>query len=636
MKKSILSLGLCLTLIFCSLSMSSFASFLPFVPAVKQKETSSEAESSETAWIVSETTMLPELPAAESLPAAITEAPEEPETTEAPETTDDLPGDDTASTEKEENAAEKTSTEEYTAAAKTFAPAACTAEADGELNTDIKGSLLTAEAGNSYTFTVSERGVLQFSFTRDKSNAVWKVALYQQVNANGYDGEVQWRLLHQTETDIAKSCDISPNIGLQKGVYRIVVTAGSTFSAAGYTLKASFTPGTEYEIEYNDSLYHYTEICPGVPVRGSAAYLPDANDKDYFMFRVYDNARVNISLAHTAIDGISVLWRVSLFDVNGKELYADNAASAQALLSSGDIGLAPGAYFICVESRVYTDFDYTLTVTRKADGAYETEPNGTFAAADMLPLNGRIAGALTSSAGANDTDVFALKLLSAGTVKLTFTAPAGTEEDNTHRIRFTDASGRGLWEDVVSPVNNSAVSALIGLAAGTYYVSIDNNGLHKNSGEYTAAAAFTAASGWESEYNGSIAAADTVAAGSAVTGTIVDCEAEFDDDYFTFTLSSPAIIRLSLRHEARADNKHIFTVSLLDKSGNAVQVEDAERHKLVTERGEKQLNIKSFGDTESVQGYYTLAAGTYYIRVTSGLFSPDMKYELLYSVKTGG
>lgn len=638
-RKSLLSLIVCFALILCSLSLSSFASYLPFVASVKdtlsETETTVPADDTEKETTASVTG----IPATEKEEEVFTREKEtEPETTaeetsfSAEETAsaapEKAPEEETEACETEELVPDETLLAGYASSNGAAAPVSTDTEC--ALNADIKGSLASDTSVNTYTFNVSERGVLRYYFTRTESNAVWKVSLYQQYDSNGFDGEKQWRLLNLLETGVGKTSDVSPNIGLQKGVYRIVVSAGYAFSAASYTLKAAFEPGTDYEIECNDSVYRYTEICPDVPVKGSAGYLPDRNDKDYFMFRVYNPSRVSLTFSHTKADNLSVFWRVSLFDANGKELYADNAASTVETISSGDIGLVPGVYFICAESRVYTDFDYTLTVSRKADEAFETEPNGTPAEADILPVNGAISGALTSSSGENDTDVFALTVEKPGYVSLTFTAPAGKNEESSHRIALTDAAGKGIWESVVSPLKNTAISPAVGLAAGTYYVRVDDNGLYLNPGDYTVASVFTAADSWESEYNGDKTNADVIFSGKTVTGTIADCEAEFDDDYYTFTLKAPAFVYVSLAHEARADEKNIFCFSLLDKDGKAVTVEDENRNKLSVNK------INSFGNTGSAGGYYTLPSGTYYIRVTSGLFSPDMKYELTYSIKTGG
>lgn len=640
-RKSLFALIVCFALILCSLSLSSFASYLPFVASVKEEITDTETtvSSDETETETAEATT--GIFTAEKEEEVFRREKEtEPEISSeeiafsAKETTSVTPKtepeEETADSDKEELIPDERLLAGYAASNGAAAAAPAASDTDCALNADIKGSLASAASVNTYTFTVAERGVLQYYFTRAESNAVWKVALYQQYDSNGFDGEKQWRLLDQTETDPGKTSDVSPHIGLQKGVYRIVVSAGYSFSSAPYTLKASFEPGTDYEIECNDSVYRYTEISPDVPVRGSAGYLPDKNDKDYFMFRVYDPSRVNLTFSHTKADNLSVFWRVSLFDAHGKELYADNAASAVETIASGDIGLVPGVYFICVESRVYTDFDYTLTVSRKADDSFETEPNGTPAEADFLPANGTVSGALTSASGDNDTDIFALTAEKPGYVILTFTAPAGKDEESSHRIALTDAAGKGVWESVVSPLENTAVSPPIGLAAGTYYVRVDDNGLFRNPGDYTVASVFTASDSWESEYNGDKTNADVIASGKTVTGTITDCEAEFDDDYYTFTLKKPAFVYVTLAHESSADEKNIFCVSLLDKDGKAVTVEDENRNKLSVNK------INSFGNTQNAGGYYTLSSGTYYIRVTSGLFRPDMRYELTYSIKTGG
>lgn len=656
--RAVTAVFVCIALIFCALSMSSFASLMPFagekpqtsLPAetVGEEETESvSAESSfaeaadvktaESAEDVENATESTEIKADVSVSAEMTaegktsvkSAEKELPSAESDEKDYPSPKLD----EKAESAAEPVSEKtEKTAAADLK-------DSSFSLNADTVGHLSSAADVKSYTFTLTERGVLRYKLKHEKNtiDAVWNVSLYQQYNSNGYDGEEKWRLIDSLDTNASKTEESSPNTGLQKGVYRIDVCAGQGFSSASFTLNVSFIPGTDYEIEYNDTAARYTEIYPGVPVKGSSRYVKNVYDADYYMFRMNSAGSVQIRLDHMKAESLSVYWRVALYNADGKELYSENASSASAVTNSGAIGLAPGCYFVCVSGRVYSPADYTLTVTASKNDSFESEPNATVSTADALALNGSISGALTSSSGNADTDVFAVKTLRRGYIRLTFTAEKGTDTDYSWHTVFADSAGHRLSETRVAPVLPEAKTAFIGVAPGTYYVTVDNKSLHKNNGTYVIGCEFTPADNWETEFNGSTALADVLEADTAMSGTLADCDAEFDDDFYKIVLPYDSVIQLSLSHEASKGDREIYSVTLNDSSGTAMPLLDLKTGEpLLSKDGAQVTSFNSLESDAEVSAVYLLKAGTYYVRVTSGLFSSDIIYQLTYTLKTGG
>lgn len=501
------------------------------------------------------------------------------------------------------------------------------------LNSEDTGVLESKNEKKVYSFALSDRGVLRYSMSHPKTSSgeSWIAELYQKYNSNGFDGEEKWRLLNRLETNPAKLNDISPNLGLYKGEYRIVISSGQVLSTEKYTLKTEYTAGSYYEIECNDSLSRYNEVFPDIPIKGSSSSLGIESDNDWYMFRLNKATRLNIIFEHTKIDSISVHWRIALYDINGNEVFADSISGSATLSDSGDLGLSAGCYFIGVSGRVYTDFDYTLTVKRSETDCYETEANNTFETADEFLLNSQISAALIPTGVKADKDVFRIEISEAGSMTIGFVTAKGTEENYCWRVSLYDINSRCIWQNVVASSVPNISSPEIGVGSGTYFVVIDNDGLYKSTDTYALSNLFTAADNWENEYNDTPETASEIYKATPLNGTIVNREIDYDDDYFVFDVTKDAVVEIWLTHEPFDGEKDIFAVAVLDESLNFMQILDERTGKgLLDVNGQPVVSFNSSENTENVSASYFLTSGRYYIRLRSGRFSSDTVYNLYF------
>ena len=326
---------------------------------------------------------------------------------------------------------------------------------------------------------------------------------------------------------------------------------------------------------------------------------------------------MNLVFTHGTAEQLTVAFKVCLYTAQGTELYGGNAVLNTPELVSGRIGLPAGDYFICVQSRVYSAEDYTLTVQR-GSAPSESEPNDSFALATPLTEAQPLCGALVSRSANADKDYYVFTLDAPGYVSvwLKNDESAAGASSYVRRLMLLDAAGHVLFGEMQTDGGAEVRSPGVGLAAGSYYLCVNNDNLYLNSETYQVGYAFTPSAGWEREYNGEPAFATPIAENVSVSGTLADAEADFDTDWFTFTVEEAGTAVIRLRHDVLGGGNDIFNLALFNAEG--------------AQLGETVVSTES---TENVSGSFSLAPGTYYIKVNAGKYNSSIRYYLTYSIQ---
>jgi len=448
----------------------------------------------------------------------------------------------------------------------------------------------------TFNFSVTERGALSYALTPVTSGAAGN-----------------WNAVNVLSLSGAQDDASSPNIGLMPGNYVIKLIAGERFSDTYFILKINFAPSTAYEIEYNDAPTRYTEIIPGIFVRGSASYYASGHDTDWFMFRNYSDSRFSLSFSHEPLSQGTVAFKISLFDSDFNELYSGNSLLSSELISSESIGLPEGYYFISVESRVYTGVDYILSLSGDETYRYETEYNDSALFADVIMPDEPVRGAVNSRSGSSDRDFFSFTLESRGyiTARLVNTEPASDFDGYNRRLTIVDRSRNIIYSSLCADNAESVVSPFIGLAKGTYFFIIDDGDLKHTSSDYELSFSFTETSSWEMEYNNAPEYATAITENIAVSGTVSDAGTDFDTDYYAFTALSAGNLKVNLRHDTGGTGNEIFRVTVYNE--NMEQIGSV---------------LGSLENSDSVSEVYAVTQGRYYIKVTSGRYTSSVRYYL--------
>lgn len=490
--------------------------------------------------------------------------------------------------------------------------------------TENKGMLTKDKPVNTYLFTVAERGCFTYSISHLelKNSEGFYVTLYQEYYLNGNDGEKGYRLINTIVSSLGTH-ERSSALGLIPGNYRLVVSRNIKIPQVEYKLKVTFTEDYSFETECNDNIYRYTEIFSDVPIRGSASNLPGKHDADYYMFRMYSDGYADISFSHQEIDGIAVLWQISILTEDGRELYSANSASTDGILYSGSIGLPAGNYYISVKNRIYTDIVYKITFSRHDDSFFEKEFNDTIETAQPLDGTMSVSGSLASRLNGIDRDFFTFEVDKSGYMSVEFwhrplvVAPDEGDKPGWN-IKIYSGDGNLIYTMVSNWDNDSISTQVTGVEPGRYYISVDGDEAYHSHETYSLYVNIGSTSSWEHEPNGSPETANPITQDVAIWGTIAENSKEYDEDYYAFTLTEPIQdIALIFSHDKLSGHKDIFSFILFN--GNNERV------------GEE---TKSYSDVEdTVVRYNTLPAGKYYIKVSSGVFFDKIRYSLMYTVE---
>lgn len=485
---------------------------------------------------------------------------------------------------------------------------------DARFGTPYKYRLDTASSVIIFNIKVTERGALSYTFSPvGTSLGNWNAELFGEYYING-SGETALRSLNVLS--VSASDGASPNIGLMPGNYVLKVTAGKIFSDAFFSINIGFSPSTEYEIEYNDSVTRYTEIYPGVPIKGSASYYLSGQDSDWFMFRNSSDAYFSLSFAHEELSQSTVAFKVSLYNSDMIELYSGNSLLSSRLISSENLGLPEGIYFISVVSRVYTGVDYTLLLERRSSYNFETENNDSASSADIILQGVPVRGALSSRSGVSDKDFFSFTLENSGYInaELKNIEPVSSFKGYVRRISLNDSFGNTIYSSLIADNAQSVLSPSIGLAAGTYYIIIDDSDLYHSASDYELSFSFTETNGWEKEYNNTPLLATPIYEDIPISGTISDAGTDFDTDYFVISAEKVGKMTVNFSHAAGISSRETFRISVYNQKMEQVG-----------------SVLSSYDNTVSVSGDFDIMPGTYFIKVTSGSYSSDMRYYLTCS-----
>lgn len=484
-----------------------------------------------------------------------------------------------------------------------------------------KDTLRSADDVRYYRFRADARGSLRYSVTAaQKADLTSRiVSLYQVYYLNGTDGEKGVRLLNYLQAYTTETVNESPAVGIIPGEYLLAVQAGPYADLSAYEIALTFTPGTDYEIEYNDSPSRYTELFSGVTAKGSASGRRTGTDLDWFMIRMHQPGALSLQFAHAANDLLTAAFRVTVYTQDMEEIYSGVSAQNLALLESGEIGVPAGAYFICVEARVSFTGDYALTVTKTAADLFEKELNDTRETASLLRSGRPVTGVLSPRQNAPDTDWYKIELPADGLLTLTLSAepeqPGKNDEAKyCRRVTLTDAAGRTLWRGLMLQTDGTLSTGALGLGAGVCYVQVDHNDLYASAARYTVQYTFTASNACETEYNDTLLLASGLTPGSPCVAALQERGAGPDTDWFRFSLKKTAEVTLEITHENGGDADALYRAALYNAAG-VVLADTAGNEALVCS-----------GDTAASRCGYRLPAGTYFVQVSAGVYARHDAY----------
>lgn len=186
------------------------------------------------------------------------------------------------------------------------------------------------------------------------------------------------------------------------------------------------------------------------------------------------------------------------------------------------------------------------------DTYYETEDNDDYSSADYVPVNSTIYG-VCSDYSYSDTDWYKFTLSSPAKVNVQFSFNRA-DADGDWYVYLYKYEGNGDYSTLdyedVYVYDGSYTFSSLGLPAGTYFVKV--YGYNSACGrQYSITPKCSYVSNWETEFNDEYTSADPLSMGTTRYGVNPTSS---DDDWYKFTLNSPASVSVAFTHtKASAD-----------------------------------------------------------------------------------
>ena len=399
----------------------------------------------------------------------------------------------------------------------------------------------------------------------------------------GLTGNADLSLLSSTGTVLKTSANTGTtneainSVSLLAGTYYIKVAAGTNVNAASYTL--------------NDTIQYY-------PVDAAANDYKTAQDisslDNWVGFGdaadVYKITMTNTGMLTLGLTGLTGNADLSLLSSTGTVL---KSSSNTGTTSEGinNVALQAGTYYVKIAAGTNVNAAaYTLTDTIKYCPA-DTAANDYKTALDISNLDNWV--------GFGDAaDVYKITMTNAGTLTLGLTGLGGNAD-----LSLLSSTGTVLKTSANTGTADEAISG-VSLLAGTYYVKIAA-GTGVNDASYTLTNTINYFAGDTYDKAGNTIAAAKVVDSPTQTGWVGFGDS---DDYYRFDLTTAAQGTLRL-YDLTGGNADL---TLYDAKGTQLK---------------KSANTGTLEDTITS----TLAAGTYYARVTA--VTGNIDYKLDFSKK---
>lgn len=334
------------------------------------------------------------------------------------------------------------------------------------------GSLHTNSDVDFYKIKVTKDGRITLKFMQDivkgyTSSTCYKVKIY---DSKDLSNELYTLKVKGEDTSIS-----TPSIGVKKGTYYIKVSS-VVYTNHNYRIKVSATASSYCEKEPNDSVSQATAIKSGKQYTGS---IRSTDDVDYYKINMKKTGYMTISLKHSDTSESSI-YKLYLYNKNRDEMFSTVIKGNQNNFQTSKIGLPKGNYYVMIKAyskAVYTG-DYKLTVTTKASGNWESEPNNTMESADKIAVGTVVNGtSMKKSSGLYEHyDYFRFTVKETTKIQVSLAHDKYSGSESMWDIYVLDKDGNRVTHQTdyaISKQGDKRVSTgVMTLKKGTYYVEI--------------------------------------------------------------------------------------------------------------------------------------------------------------------
>ena len=367
-------------------------------------------------------------------------------------------------------------------------------------------------------------------------------------------------------------------------------------------------------------------LLSGIATTGS---LTETGVKNWYRFTAPASS-TEITFTHDAKSDTGAYFRVQVFTEANAAAATSPAAREDSLGTDGtktiSVNTTQGSsYYVSVEATSTNAVNLSYTVKYSAAVNQEKESNDTTASATNLTIGAATKGVCSTN---TDVDYYAVTLSESLylDVKLAHTAvPNVTSKYFIVTIFASDGTTRVESFESLGKQATSSLSDLdsvgeygVPLAPGKYFIKVEDGGAVSGA-EYQITAITTPIPDHDDEVenNNTQSTANAIRSGMPMLAALNQTKegTKDTDDFFKFTIDTPAIVGVTLSHAVKSSSGVYYRVELLNTAGEQID------------------SFKSLGNDSTVAGSKKfVSVGTYYIHVYRDPSAGDIDSILTYSL----
>ncbi len=483
------------------------------------------------------------------------------------------------------------------------------------LNKTVSGRIESDDEYEAYMFEVTKNGVVNISLEHenvaDALKAGWKVTLYAVTENKGERAYTEVSFFDSLWSDIVSSWG---EIGVKPGVYCILVEPGEYVLSKQFDLTLRFTATEHYEKEFNDIKENSDFIVADELIYGSSSQKTKGTDTDYYKLTLFDDGYIDVEFTHDDLSLPTVSWIISLENENGIQICDFPSRLSDTTLTSGNLFLKKGSYYVKIESQTPYGLTYSLKYTAGESNDGDFEVNDTPEEAIPLSENTVLKGNLSPKTLGLDKDYYKITLQKAGFAEIIFSHADLGDEKPGFNIRLLKEDNDGSYYEIVKKISkrNETQTVIdgIGLDKGDYYILIDGDSLTYTNDGYKIKYTLTENEFCEKEPNNVTVRANEISLNTVYYGRLITKDVQFDNDYYKFTVDEPCNICVQLDHEKCGDSSVAWSISISDEDDDNIATVMSSKDESAVNTGIVELPF----------------AGTYYIHIENGMVESEDNY----------
>ena len=340
------------------------------------------------------------------------------------------------------------------------------------VNQSYAGTVITSSDADYYKFTVDNDGMVSLNVKHDgisglETSRCYRIYLY---SANDLSNAIYYMYSNGGETS-----KTSPQIGLPKGTYYVMVDGYYSDYYTPYQLKVNYTKSSYWEKEGNDTFTSATSIKADKTYKGS---IRTSNDVDYYKVKVSNDGYINLKLKQSGTT-TDYIYTIKLYNSDLNEVYADKIAGTDNKYETSKIGLKKGTYYVYICNYNTYEGTYELTVDATKASNWEKEINNDKSAANKISVGKTVKGVTNGGYyGTYDSyDYYKFTLSKSTYINVSLEHERVNGTDNMWAVDIYDSKGN-IIDDFsasymyVKESEEYVATQTTKLSKGTYYVKV--------------------------------------------------------------------------------------------------------------------------------------------------------------------